>query len=827
MLGSLLIVAGAQALPGNPDASLPPVTSGEIVVVGERPRASIPGAIAAEATLDAAAVAALGASNVTDILAQITGLTSGSQSRAGDGPVLLVNGRRIGAFSEVANLPPEAIARIDVLPEEAALRMGFPAGIKPVNIVLKARYAATTGEAEDRFTTRGLRNDFNAEMNAVKIDGDSRMTFDLQYQQGDAITEAKRGIVRPLDPLAASMAGIVTNAGGGALAPTGADYLAVPATGRTLGDFIATSPADGTGAWHTLTPASQEFTANAAFARALGGGLTFSANGRVDRLTTDDLLGPAIATVTIPAGEARPFTVPIDLSRIIHGFAPQTRHTRADTLHLGAQVAGNGAWQWTLSANYDRIAIDKRNVGGVDASLWQNAIDLGGVVDPFVAPSPAELSGQPSSASNSRDNAVSAEAFLSGPLLRLPAGLSHLSLRATVGRETLAAHSASGTLNLLRDHLGAQASLDLPVTGRHSAIGALDAGINAGGDRWSDAGSTQTYGANLTWKPAKSLSLLLAGSHDAVVPTMQQLGAPLDVTPAATLYDFATGLSTTIASTSGGSSALVPDSRSLAKAELEVKAARGLTLTTTLTDITDRNELFAFAGLAPAFVTAFPARFQTDAAGALVAIDARPFIAAREHRDELRLAAVFMRTFNASVGPSLPGGRTFGGGHAFAANGSMVQFSLTDTIRLADKLTLVAGGPALDLVGADPLGDGLRVPRHRIEAQLSATHSGMGLRANAVWTSGGEAGAGTPGALRFSDRLALNVRLFWFPAGQSVIARAAPWTKGLRFLLAVDNVFDSYLHVTDRLGQTPLAYQRGLLDPIGRTLRFSIRKTLP
>jgi hypothetical protein len=150
--------------------------SDTIVVVAEPLRAPVAGAIGPQVSLDSDAVAALGASNLADILAQLAPLTDGAQGR-GSGPLLLVNGRRIGSFDEVRNLPPEAIQRVDVLPEEAALRLGYPATSKPVNIVLKPRYAAATGELEDRVTTRGLRNDFNTEANIVDIAGDNRMTL--------------------------------------------------------------------------------------------------------------------------------------------------------------------------------------------------------------------------------------------------------------------------------------------------------------------------------------------------------------------------------------------------------------------------------------------------------------------------------------------------------------------------------------------------------------------------------------------------------------------------------------------------------------------------
>ena len=53
-----------------------------------------------------------------------------------------------------------------------------------------------------------------------------------------------------------------------------------------------------------------------------------------------------------------------------------------------------------------------------------------------------------------------------------------------------------------------------------------------------------------------------------------------------------------------------------------------------------------------------------------------------------------------------------------------------------------------------------------------------------------------------------------------------PWLEGVRFLLAIDNLLDQATNVRDRFGTVPLAYQRGYLDPLGRSFRFSIRKTL-
>lgn len=796
----------------------------EIVVMATQQNGEAAGAIRAENQIDAAAIQALGATNLADILAQLASLTGGSQARAGDGPVLLVNGRRISTFDEVRNLPPEAILRVDILPEEAALRLGYPARSKPVNIVLKPFYHSITGELEDRVTASGLRNDFNTEANLVRIKGDNRLTLDLQVQIGDAITEAKRGVVRPIDGLAASGGGIVSALGGGALLPLGQAYAGVPMGTRTLAGFAAAPLRDDTGAWRSLTPASQQITLNSAFARALTGGVALSVNAKYDRLAQQDLLGPAIADLTLPV--TAPFAVPLHFRVRLADQPVQTRATITDTLHLGAQLTGMGRWRWSIAGNADHVALGRDTRGGVDAGAWQQAIGNGVIADPFATPDAGLLKQGPTRHASSRDDLMGLDGYLSGAVFGLPAGRANLSLSSKLSREVLNSQDAAGQHHLARTYASGQISLDLPLLSAHSVIGALDGGLNLSTDRWSDAGTVHGYGANLNWKPAGGLSILMSAMEDAMAPTMSQLGAPQNVTPQATLYDFTSGRSINTAQTTGGNGALVADLRRVLKTQVEWKPLKGLSLTGTYTAVRDRNPLIPFAGITPVFETAFAGRVQRDASGAILNVDAHPFNAALEERQELRVAAVFSRNLGKAQGPIVPGKGGFGGGHSFGAGGSMIQLSLVDTMRISDRLTLTAGGPAYDLVATNPLGEAARAPRHRIEAQISGTTHGWGLRAGGTWVSGGSDGAGSAGELRFEDRFAFNFRLFWFPEHSSARLARLPYAKGVRFLLAVDNLFGSWQRVNDRAGATPLAYQRWILDPMGATVRLSIRKSL-
>src|SRR3546814_15363589 len=77
------------------------------------------------------------------------------RGRGGGRPVILVNGRRISGFGAVRNIPPEAIAKVEIFPEEVALQYGYAATERVVNIVLKPSFRQISAEAEAGVPTQG------------------------------------------------------------------------------------------------------------------------------------------------------------------------------------------------------------------------------------------------------------------------------------------------------------------------------------------------------------------------------------------------------------------------------------------------------------------------------------------------------------------------------------------------------------------------------------------------------------------------------------------------------------------------------------------------
>ena len=75
--------------------------------------------------------------------------------------------------------------------------------------------------------------------------------------------------------------------------------------------------------------------------------------------------------------------------------------------------------------------------------------------------------------------------------------------------------------------------------------------------------------------------------------------------------------------------------------------------------------------------------------------------------------------------------------------------------------------------------------------------------------------------LRFSPVFVFNLRAF---ADMKRFAPHSRWARGLRLSLDVVNLTNDRQRVRDAFGATPLQYQPGYRDPLGRTIEFEIRK---
>src|SRR6185437_5384983 len=135
---------------------------------------------------------AYGVSTITELLDELAPEIGSNSGRGGEGPAVLVNGRRISGINEIRNIPTEAILRVDILPEEAALKYGFAANQRVVNIVLKDHVGADLAVAAGGAATEGGGASGQAELGRTRISGERRFNIDLKVTPQASLTESER-----------------------------------------------------------------------------------------------------------------------------------------------------------------------------------------------------------------------------------------------------------------------------------------------------------------------------------------------------------------------------------------------------------------------------------------------------------------------------------------------------------------------------------------------------------------------------------------------------------------------------------------------------------
>src|SRR6185369_171418 len=165
-----------------------------IVITGQKPRGSVVGDIPPEKTYDSRDVRATGATNINELLEALAPEIGSARGRGGEQPVLLLNGQRISSFRELRDIPTEAISRVEILPEEVALKYGYRADQRVVNIVLRQRFRSTVALLGVGTATEGGYVNGQGDLTRLMIQRNGRTTFNLHAEGNGMLTEDERDI---------------------------------------------------------------------------------------------------------------------------------------------------------------------------------------------------------------------------------------------------------------------------------------------------------------------------------------------------------------------------------------------------------------------------------------------------------------------------------------------------------------------------------------------------------------------------------------------------------------------------------------------------------
>lgn len=820
----LAVPAIAQEVPApalQAEAEAPEVDEGgtEILVVAERVKGQVDAPQAPIATFDETEIGALGASSLTDVLSRISPQTGSGRGRGGGMPVVLVNGQRITNFREMRNFPPEALRRVEVLPEEVALRYGFPANARVVNLILKDKFASRRIEAEYRLPTRGGFNSWELEASQMRIDGPSRFNVTASIEDGSPLFESERP---------------------GLISASNLPSVAGDPDPRAFRSLIADT---------------RDIGVNASWTKGLGkdgtgGAISLNANAsRSDSLSWSGL----------------------DLARLADAGGATALRALADPLERRGQTTSlqGGAGlnlipgRWQLSATLDAghtvntTRIDRRaDTSGLIAAALAGSLPISG-------PLPALPSAGFDTARSESNTATALVTMIGRPLL-LPAGEVAATFKAGYAFSAIDSsdtRSTAGPVSLRRGDLSAGVNLGIPIASRRenslAALGDLTLNFSAGYNHLSDFGSLTDWSAGLTWSPVEKLNLQASYLVNEAAPSLSQLGSPANVTFNVPVYDFARGEAVLVTVTGGGNPALRKESQRDLKlgANYELPM-RGSSLLVEYFRNRSDDVSASFPLLTPAIEAAFPGRAVRDASGRLTGIDQRPVTLAEQTGSRLRWGlnlsgtigkapeggSGMMGMMGGGRGPGGPrggsgrpagagagGGRGPGGGMMGAMFGGGGQgrwnVGVYHTVQFSSRVLIAPGGPALDLLDGDALSGG-GTPRHSVEFNLGAFHKGLGMFGQGTWSGPTTLKAsGAPGTsdLRFGSLAKVNLSVF-ADLGQVGLAKQAPFFKGARVSLRVDNLFDARQKVKDGSGMVPLSYQPDYLDPRGRVIELEFRK---
>ncbi len=650
----------------------------DVVVEGNRlPPGSVTGDITPEQVLNPADIRSYGVSSLSDLLTELSPQTR-SDRGSGGAPVVLLNGRRISSFAEIRDIPTEAIARIDILPEEVALKYGYTADQRVVNVVLRRRFRAVTLEAADTLATDGGRNTPLGHVDGLKIAGDTRLNFDLNYSASDPLFENERNLTSRSAGGVYDLRGNVTgiglpvvlpdgstqspaiDAGLSALAGLQVTIAGVPASAATgrpaLGDFLPTAGkanVSDLSSDRTLLPSSQTFSANLVYSRPIGK-VNATINARVQNDATTAYQGLPGVSFTLPAGNPfSPFGQAVTVNRYVDG-APLTQRTSTLATHLGVGLNGNisAKWRWSFTGNYDRSYNETFTETGLDPSALQARLNAGDpTFNPFGPLAPTQFGVRPANQAYSTSNAVGGDVLLNGPLFKLPAGAVstavHIGAQATSFDTRSVGGGTTTTGALTRNIVNGQINVDVPLTGRRNkfldAIGDLSLNGNLAVNQLSDFGTLWTIGYGVNWSPTPSLRLLASFTDQDQAPSSQQLGNPVIVTPNVRVFDYLKGVTADVTQTSGGNTALISSKRHVFKlgATFKPSATKDLTFTANYIKTGTDNPIASLPADTAAIEAAFPDRFTRDSNDALTRIDARPVNFLREDTQELRYGVNF------------------------------------------------------------------------------------------------------------------------------------------------------------------------------------------
>ncbi len=788
-----------------------------VVTAGRRDEADVP----AEAEFNEAEIASQGADSIQELLARFAPFIDPS----GEEPVILINGKPAGFDRSILSYPTEALSRLTVLKPEAAAHYGEAAGKRVVNLVLKKSFSMLNADAGVEFATAGGQYGGDLSLGRTAISGETRWNVQARIGRDGSLRRDARDI--PAQDGAFDSVGYIGRAGGGEIDPALSIAVgervtdaAIPGNlgsgSPTLEDFVATAglrhPADPN-AFETLRSGRRNASLSVGIAHPVGA-FSASLNLNANSSSSEGLHGLPMASIVIPAGHpSSPFVNDIVLTRPFSGERVLRADNSSESLSASLTLNGRiGDWRTSLGTSYSRNWADNLLERGIDVEHVQQLIDA---AEPDFNPyGPWEDSLLLSNRNRARGESLSARLNVRKNIVGLPAGQVVLSAAANAShnRTRSRQNDSGGELlsvnNSGRDQLNGQMSLSLPISARDGAaigpLGDLTLDLSFKGQAMTNTRTQTRFGGDMIWSPISILRLRGSFEFAQTAPSFDQLDAPI-VTTVNRIFDYTRQEIAEPVWITGGNPALGRGSRQSLDLRALIRPFDDQTLSLKIgyRKHIAKGDVASFPELTPVIEAAFPERVTRDAQGRLIAVDARAINIVRD-TDSVLTTGIALRLRQ---------------GWRSTSDTDPLQFSLAVNHRwqLKSELLTRLGVPPID-----QLSNGGQ-SRHNVSVQATVGKAGIGASLNGNWSSATRIRAGDDSFVS-EPPIVLNLSTFIEPDRLLGKSEGGALIDGLKISFDVRNLFNGYRRVTLDDGSVPAGYSRDEIDPLGRTVRLTLRK---
>lgn len=807
-------------------------TDSDIVVTGQRGSAVTD--VEPVATFDAATIAGVGATTMEELLRVIK---PAAQSADGSDPIFLLNAQRVSGYQEIGTLPPEAIEKVEVLPEPAALKFGYPPTRRILNFITKRQFRQIELRDTIGTTTRGGSARGDANFGLTRLRNDSRLTATLQYRHTEPLFQSERTIAPDPDILFDGL-GNVTGLNQGeidpALSAAAGKVVTVAPVPEASGDRTIAGFATGAnqprlfdlGPYHTMVARNDALKAEAVLANRLGKTLAWSLTLSAEQSRDRTVSGPAPATLIVPGTNPySPFAGTVLLDRYLTEVDPLRQRQTTTTLHAGGLVRGAIAgWRWDFTAMLDQQTIAGRSERSIDLQAANAAIAAG--ANPFAPLDPSLLQNRLVDVAQLRTRTAGIKTVITNTPIRVPAGQIAVTATAEFDRSTAASFTRGANpfdLHLGRTRAEGAIAIDIPLTSRREHflpfIGDLSVNASANAREISGFGSLVDTTFGVTWGPLAGVQLLAQVKRSAVAPSLSDLSNPVVHLTNVPIFDYGNGRTELVTLIQGGNPALAAEHRLVRSLGLTIKpfAKRELRANFTYEATTIHDRAGTVYAVTPQIEAILPDLFVRDASGRLVSVAFRPINFYREQQRVLNMTL----SANGVLGkpPPTTGPKTGKAGpppprpNFYAGMGPGIKFG--------DRLQLRPGTAELDLLNGDTVGGG-GMARAYGYAYGGINYGGNGMSFDGWYAAANRVRGATPAAdLRFSPIFRLNMSAF---INLHYFLKTRQWTRKVQVKVSVSNITDGHQQVRDGNGRVPNRFQPDYLDPAGRTVSLTLRK---